>query len=71
MESKCLSQGNRIGGEQRTTAADWAVHSYTVQKRSIRSIAEELGRSYGFVYRLLTSAGVTLRQRGGSRERTK
>ncbi|MFF2206230.1 helix-turn-helix domain-containing protein [Streptomyces sp. NPDC058145] len=32
---------------------------------SIRALAEGCGHSYGFVYRLLTEAGTTLRTRGG------
>jgi hypothetical protein len=33
---------------------------------SIRAIAESTGRSYGFVHRVLSEAGVTLRGRGGT-----
>ncbi|MEU6346519.1 helix-turn-helix domain-containing protein [Streptomyces sp. NPDC046977] len=33
---------------------------------SIRTLAESTGRSYGFVHRLLTESGVTLRTRGGA-----
>ncbi|MFB8267581.1 helix-turn-helix domain-containing protein [Streptomyces sp. NPDC055955] len=33
---------------------------------SIRSIADSKGRSYGFVHRILTEAGVTLRGCGGA-----
>jgi transposase len=32
---------------------------------SIRELAQQHGRSYGFVHRLLTEAEVTLRGRGG------
>lgn len=32
---------------------------------SIRAIAEETGRSYGWVHRLLGESGVIFRQRGG------
>ncbi|MER5917212.1 helix-turn-helix domain-containing protein [Streptomyces sp. NPDC001982] len=32
---------------------------------SIRTLAQGCGRSYGFVHRLLTEAGTTLRGRGG------
>ncbi|MFD9701230.1 helix-turn-helix domain-containing protein [Lentzea sp. NPDC059081] len=35
---------------------------------SVRALAEEIGRSYGFVYGLLTEAGVSLRSRGGDRQ---
>ncbi|KOG73450.1 transcriptional regulator [Kitasatospora aureofaciens] len=33
---------------------------------SIRALAEETGRSYGFVHRVLSESGVTLRGRGGA-----
>jgi hypothetical protein len=33
---------------------------------TIRALAEETGRSYGFVHRMLRESGVTLRGRGGS-----
>ncbi|MBK3589504.1 hypothetical protein JHN49_39970, partial [Streptomyces sp. MBT57] len=33
---------------------------------SIRALAEETGRSYGFVHRMLSESGVTLRGRGGA-----
>lgn len=36
---------------------------------SIRAIAELCGRSYGFVYTLLTESGVPLRPRGGQLRR--
>lgn len=32
---------------------------------SIRALAEGSGRSYGFVHRILTEAGVAFRTRGG------
>ena len=37
--------------------------------RSIRSLADQMGRSYGFTRKLLVEAGVTLRQRGGNGNR--
>ncbi|MEU7206677.1 helix-turn-helix domain-containing protein [Streptomyces sp. NPDC045470] len=37
-----------------------------VSGASIRALAEETGRSYGFVHRLLSESGVTLRGRGGN-----
>ena len=33
---------------------------------SIRALAESTGRSYGFVHRVLSESGVTLRGRGGA-----
>jgi hypothetical protein len=38
---------------------------------SIRDLAAEMGRSYGFVHRLLVEAQVTLRDRGGPRRAAK
>ncbi|MBC7272252.1 helix-turn-helix domain-containing protein [Streptomyces albogriseolus] len=38
---------------------------------SIRTLAEGCGRSYGFVHRLLTEAGTTLRMRGGPNGRNR
>lgn len=37
---------------------------------SIRALAEETGRSYGGVHRLLQDAGATFRSRGGAPRRT-
>ncbi|WP_331736473.1 MULTISPECIES: helix-turn-helix domain-containing protein [unclassified Streptomyces] len=39
--------------------------------KSIRALAEETGRSYGGVHRLLEDAGATFRSRGGAPRRTK
>jgi hypothetical protein len=33
---------------------------------SIRALANATGRSYGFIHRILTETGVTLRGRGGA-----
>ena len=38
---------------------------------SIRSLAESTKRSYGFVHRLLSESGATLRSRGGANRNTK
>ena len=60
-----LGKGKRItGGERNKLASD-------LKKRyeggvSIRDLAADTGRSYGFVHRVLTEAGVTLRGRGGA-----
>ncbi|MEU5176627.1 helix-turn-helix domain-containing protein [Streptomyces eurythermus] len=37
---------------------------------SIRALAQETGRSYGGVHRLLEDAGATFRSRGGASRRT-
>jgi hypothetical protein len=42
---------------------------YNVDEMSIRDIADDIGRSYGFVDRILTEAGVKLRRPGGGRVR--
>ncbi|MFF0770995.1 helix-turn-helix domain-containing protein [Nonomuraea wenchangensis] len=45
------------------------VRKYRDEGLSIRTTAEAVGKSYGFVHRVLTDAGVTLRPRGGARKR--
>ncbi|GAA1769831.1 helix-turn-helix domain-containing protein [Nonomuraea bangladeshensis] len=45
------------------------VRKYCDERLSIRTIAEAVGKSYGFVHRVLTDADVTLRPRGGARKR--
>jgi hypothetical protein len=37
---------------------------------SVRTLAQGCGRSYGFVHRLLTEAGTTMRTRGGPNSRS-
>lgn len=60
-----LEKHKRITGPQRATIAADLKARYT-QGASIRDLADSLGRSYGFVHRVLTQAGVELRGRGGS-----
>lgn len=64
MSSK-LSKGARITGDGRSDLAGSLVTRYS-QGESIRSIAEDLGRSYGFVHGLLVESGVAMRSRGGA-----
>jgi predicted transcriptional regulator len=60
-----LKKGARItGGERNKLAADLK-RRYT-SGASIRELASETGRSYGFVHRMLSESGVTLRGRGGA-----
>ena len=60
-----LKKGARItGGDRNKLAADLK-RRYTAGA-SIRDLASETGRSYGFVHRMLSEAGVTLRGRGGA-----
>jgi hypothetical protein len=60
-----LKKGARItGGDRNKLAADLK-RRYT-SGASIRDLASETGRSYGFVHRMLSEAGVALRGRGGA-----
>ena len=58
----------RIVGHERVTWAKDYVRRYG-RGDSIRMIAADTGRSYGFVHRLLVESGVQLRKRGGARTR--
>jgi hypothetical protein len=60
-----LKKGARItGGDRNKLAADLK-RKYS-SGSSIRFLAAETGRSYGFVHRMLSEAGVQLRGRGGA-----
>lgn len=58
-------KGSRIAGAQRTRLAAELRQRYEAGA-SIRSIADETGRSYGFVQGLLKETGAPLRGRGGA-----
>lgn len=60
-----LTRGARISGPQRDKLSADLRKKYE-GGRSIRALAEETGRSYGFVHRILSEAGVELRGRGGA-----
>jgi predicted transcriptional regulator len=60
-----LKKGARITGGDRTKLAADLKRRYTAGN-SIRELAAETGRSYGFVHRILAESGVTLRGRGGA-----
>lgn len=60
-----LAKGARISGGQRDKLASDLKKKYEGGK-SIRDLASETGRSYGFVHRLLSESGVNLRGRGGA-----
>nr|WP_211351913.1 helix-turn-helix domain-containing protein [Haloactinospora alba] len=62
--SESLQRGARVTGTERSELATELRERYE-QGESIRSLAAATGRSYGFVRRLLTEAGATLRGRGG------
>ena len=60
-----LKKGARITGGDRSKLAarpQAQVHLGS----SIRELAAETGRSYGFVHRILAESGVALRGRGGA-----
>jgi predicted transcriptional regulator len=59
-----LKKGARITGSDRAKLANEITSQYR-KGASIRQLAETHGRSYGFMHRMLSEAGATLRQRGG------
>jgi Helix-turn-helix domain len=63
--AKALAKGSRITGTQRTTLASQYAKRYSAGE-SIRKIADDAGRSFGFVHGVLKEAGVELRGRGGA-----
>jgi hypothetical protein len=60
-----LTKGSRILGGARDTLGAELRKKYE-KGASIRALAESTGRSYGFIHRVLSEAGVTLRSRGGA-----
>ena len=60
-----LKKGSRVTGGDRETLSTDLKKRYE-SGESIRALAEEQGRSYGFVHRILSESGVTLRGRGGA-----
>jgi hypothetical protein len=65
-----LRKGTRVTGMDRSKLATSLGKRYD-SGESIRSLAASTGRSYGFVHRILTETGVTLRGRGGATRRSK
>ena len=65
MADTVLKKGARITGQDRSKLASDLKKQYDKGK-SIRELAEAHGRSYGFVHRVLSESGVTLRGRGGA-----
>lgn len=57
--------GTRILGARREALAEVIVHRYDTGE-SIRAIASDIRRSYGFVHRVLTESEVCFRARGGN-----
>lgn len=60
-----LIKSARITGEGRQELAASLVERYR-GGQTVREIAEDIGRSYGFVHGVLVESGVTMRGRGGA-----
>ena len=65
-----LGKGKRITGGDRTAVAEDLRQRYDGGE-SIRLLATSTSRSYGFVHRLLSESGATLRGRGGANRNAK
>jgi hypothetical protein len=65
-----LKKGARITGATRAKLSADLRKKYD-SGQSIRALAEESGRSYGFIHRILSESGVPLRGRGGPTRRKK
>jgi hypothetical protein len=63
-----LKKGSRVTGGDRDKLAADLKRKYE-SGSSIRLLAETSGRSYGFVHRILSEAGASLRGRGGATRR--
>ncbi|MBX6371682.1 MAG: transcriptional regulator [Acidothermus sp.] len=63
--AETVKKGSRVTGSERERLAAELRRKYD-QGFSIRALAEQTGRSYGFVHRILTESGVQLRGRGGA-----
>ena len=60
-----LKKGSRVtGGDRDKLAAD--LKKKYEGGQSIRLLAQSSGRSYGFVHRILSESGASLRGRGGA-----
>lgn len=60
-----LKKGSRVTGADRDKLAAELRKKYDAGA-SIRTLAEASGRSYGFVHRILSESGTSLRGRGGA-----
>lgn len=63
-----LKKGSRVTGDDRSSLAADLKDKYE-RGESIRVLAESSGRSYGFVHRILSESGTSLRGRGGATRR--
>ena len=60
-----LKKGTRVTGDDRTSLSADLKKRYEGGE-SVRALAQLQNRSYGFVHRILSEAGVQLRGRGGA-----
>ena len=60
-----LARGSRITGSERQELAAELAERYAAGE-SLRTLAEDTGRSFGFVHGLVKESGVELRSRGGA-----
>ncbi|MGB9378294.1 MAG: helix-turn-helix domain-containing protein [Mycobacteriales bacterium] len=65
-----IKKGARVTGSDRTKLASDLTKKYS-SGQSIRALAASTGRSYGFVHRMLSESGTTLRGRGGATRKRK
>lgn len=63
-----LKKGSRVTGGDRDKLTVSLRKKYD-GGASIRDLADQTGRSYGFVHRILSESGATLRGRGGATRR--
>lgn len=63
--AEALKKGSRVTGAERDKLAADLRKKYDAGQ-SIRTLAAASGRSYGFVHRMLSESGATLRGRGGA-----
>jgi hypothetical protein len=63
--AETLRKGTRVTGADRSKLATDLKKRYDGGE-SIRALADATGRSYGFIHRILTETGVSLRGRGGA-----
>lgn len=63
--AETLKKGARVTGPRRDKLASELAKKYAAGV-SIRDLAAETGRSYGFVHRMLSESGTKLRSRGGA-----
>ena len=60
-----IAKGIRVVGEQRDVLVGELARRYEAGE-SIRAIAQDIGRSYGFVHGVLRQSEIPLRGRGGA-----